>query len=183
MARNIEIKARVSSTEALAATVSALADAGPIELVQNDTFFRCPSGRLKLRVLADGQGELIFYRRADRQGPKESFYIRSPTSSPETLQEALSLAYGEIGHVRKRRILFVVGRTRIHLDQVEDLGNFVEIEVVLAAGEDAQKGVVEARSIMSRLGINQDQVIEGAYVDLLAAGAERQLAEGRIGLE
>jgi len=56
--------------------------------------------RLKLRALASDSGELIFYRRANLPGPKESFYVRSPTSAPDALRDALSMAYGEIGRVR-----------------------------------------------------------------------------------
>jgi hypothetical protein len=56
---------------ALVAAASDIAGKGPIELIQDDTFFHCAAGRLKLRTFADGQGELIFYRRADEHGPKE----------------------------------------------------------------------------------------------------------------
>ena len=75
MARNIEIKARIVSVEAMAPTVASVADEGPIEIVQDDTFFVCEAGRLKLRAFSDDRGELIFYRRADDRGPKESFYV------------------------------------------------------------------------------------------------------------
>jgi adenylate cyclase class IV len=59
MARNIEIKARIASVAALEPAVAALADAGPTPIAQDDTFFHCAHGRLKLRVFADGSGELI----------------------------------------------------------------------------------------------------------------------------
>jgi predicted adenylyl cyclase CyaB len=168
MARNIEIKARIESVEALALKAAAFANEGPIEIVQDDTFFRCESGRLKLRAFSNGSGELIFYRRADKQGPKESYYLRSPTSAPDTLRESLSLAYGQVGRVRKHRTLFLVGRTRVHLDIVEGLGHFLELEVVLADGEPSEVGVREAHELMEKLDVKPYQLIEGAYVDLLA---------------
>jgi len=62
MARNIEIKAHIESVEALAARAAAIASAGPIEIDQDDTFFRCEAGRLKLRAFSNESGELIFYR-------------------------------------------------------------------------------------------------------------------------
>lgn len=167
MARNIEIKARIESVEALAPRVAAIADRGPAEITQDDTFFRCESGRLKLRAFSREEGELIFYRRANRQGPKESFYLRSPTSAPETLRDSLSLAYGQAGRVQKHRTLFLVGRTRVHLDKVEGLGHFLELEVVLEEGEPAEAGIREAHELMTKLGIEPSQLIEGAYVDLL----------------
>ena len=105
MARNVEIKARIESVETVVPRVAALADQGPIEIVQDDTFFACDSGRLKLRAFSGGEGQLIFYRRPDQAGPKESFFVISPTAAPDTLREALSLAYGRAGRVRKHRTL------------------------------------------------------------------------------
>ena len=168
MARNIEIKAHVPDFAALTARAAAIADEGPVEIRQDDTFFACERGRLKLRAFSPTEGELIFYRRVDQEGPKESFYLRTPTASPDSLREALTLAYGEVGRVRKRRTLFMVGRTRIHLDEVEGLGTFMELEVVLREGESAADGVREAEALMARLEVKTSQLIDRAYVDLLA---------------
>lgn len=168
MARNIEIKASIESVEAMQVKAAALADQGPIEFLQDDTFFTCERGRLKLRALSAHEGQLIFYQREDHTGPKESFFVIAPTSSPDTLREALSLAYGEAGRVRKRRTLYHVGRTRLHLDRVDGLGHFLELEVVLQEGEQAASGVEDAHRLMAALGIAPAQLVEGAYVDLLA---------------
>jgi predicted adenylyl cyclase CyaB len=167
MARNIEIKARVDNMVGLTARVSAIADQGPIEIAQDDTFFHCESGRLKLRSFADGSGELIFYRRANQQGPKESFYERVPTSAPDALRECLTLAYGQAGRVRKQRLLYLVGRTRVHLDTVVQLGCFLELEVVLEDNESADSGVREAHDLIAKFGVAPEHLIEDAYVDLL----------------
>ena len=61
--------------------------------------------------------------------------------------------------------MFLIGRTRIHLDRVEGLGDFLELEVVLGEGESSQAGVREAHALMARLGIEQQQLVAGAYVD------------------
>ena len=167
MARNVEIKAHIESVEALLPRVQAIADGGPTEILQDDTFFHCQNGRLKLRAFSKTSGELIFYRRPDSAGPKESFYVISPTASPDTLREALSLAYGQAGRVRKHRTLFMVGRTRIHLDRVDGLGDFLELEVVLSEGESTETGMRIADELLARLGISSKQLIERAYVDLL----------------
>lgn len=166
MARNIEIKARIASVEALVPLAAAIADEGPIDIHQDDTFFACAMGRLKLRCFPEGHGELIYYRRADQAGPKESFYLRTPIATPDVLRESLGLAYGETGRVRKHRTLFLLGQTRIHLDRVQGLGDFIELEVVLGEGESAEQGVQEARRIMGLLSVDASQLIEGAYVDL-----------------
>lgn len=167
MARNVEIKARIESKESIFPAAARLADEGPVEIVQDDTFFRCERGRLKLRTFSKDEGELIFYQRSDQSGPKESFYVVSPTASPDTLRESLSLAYGAAGRVRKTRTLFLAGRTRIHLDRVEGLGDFLELEVVLAEGEPSQAGRAVARELMRKLGISEEQLVECAYVDLI----------------
>ena len=85
MARNIEIKARIDSVEAMAPKAAALADQGPIELHQDDTFFACQQGRLKLRAFSATEGQLIFYQRPNQRGPKESFFIIAPTAAPDSV--------------------------------------------------------------------------------------------------
>ncbi len=168
MARNVEIKARVKDMEALKTRAAEIADEGPTEILQDDTFFNCGNGRLKLRAFSESRGELIFYRRPDRPGPKESSYVISETEEPASLREVLKLAYGEAGRLRKRRTLYRTGRTRIHLDRVEGLGDFLELEVVLADNEPPEAGVEVAYQLMERLAVEPDQLIEGAYVDLLS---------------
>jgi adenylate cyclase class IV len=126
--------------DAIFRKAAALAEDGPFEIIQDDTFFACNNGRLKLRAFSADKGELIFYRRTNQKGPKESFYIVSQSASPDTLRECLSLAYGQVGRVRKNRTLFLSGRTRIHLDRVEGLGEFLELEVMLADGEQVETG-------------------------------------------
>ena len=180
MPRNIEIKARIENVGIYAPMLAAMATGGPLELAQDDTFFNCDNGRLKLRALSNDAGELIFYRRVNQLGPKESFYLRTPTSSPESLRESLSLAYGQIGRIRKYRTLFLVGRTRVHLDRVEGLGHFLELEVVLVDDESAEQGVREAGELMEKLGIQPEQLIEGAYIDLMLAGEGEPLASSAV---
>ena len=168
MARNVEIKARVSDLAAVEARARTFATEAPVDLEQDDTFFACANGRLKLRQFPDGRGELIHYVRADAAGPKTSDYVRSPTVSADTLREALARALGVTRRVRKQRRVYIVDRTRIHLDQVVGLGTFVELEVVLQEGEDAARGNQVAHEIMARLGIDAAQLVEGAYADLHA---------------
>ena len=167
MARNIEIKARVPSLDALLPQVRALADRGPELIAQDDTFFACASGRLKLRMFAPGHGELIAYRRADASGPNASDYLITPVADPESLRATLTRALGVCGRVVKQRTLFIVGRTRVHLDRVDGLGEFLELEVVLTEGEDETRGVTEAHALLKHLQVDASQLVAGAYVDLL----------------
>jgi adenylate cyclase class IV len=168
VARNVEIKARIASVAALMPRAARLADSGPTVIEQDDTFFACANGRLKLRDQFAAGAELIFYQRADLAGPKESFYLRVPVPEPAALRALLAQAHGQTGRVRKRRVLFLVGRTRIHLDVVEGLGEFLELEVVLRDAEPVDEGVAEAHRIMAKLGVGARQLLQGAYVDHLS---------------
>ena len=177
MPRNIEIKAYVPDVEAVARIASAIADQGPFELEQDDTFFPCESGRLKLRAFSSEAGELIFYRRPDQQGPKDSFYLVS-TNFRARNSAANSIACLWPGRPRSEAPYSVyVGRTRVHLDSVQDLGHFLELEVVLNDGEPAERGIREAHELMARLGVEPSQLVEGAYVDLLAEKSVSKLPE------
>jgi adenylate cyclase class IV len=169
MARNVEIKARLpDGIEALLPRARALADGPEQRIEQDDTFFACAKGRLKLRDFGDGTGELIAYERVDDAGPKLSDYVRAPTSDPTALREALTRANGAIGRVRKVRWLLLAGPTRIHLDRVEGLGDWMELEVVLRDGQAADEGERIAEALMAQLGIDASQRVAGAYLDLLA---------------
>lgn len=167
MATNIEIKARVEDWEGLRELVEKLSDTPCVTLLQEDTFFRAPRGRLKLRVLAPDSGQLIYYEREDASGPKRSNYLISGTADPDALKAVLAACLGIRGVVRKRRLLYQVGNTRIHLDEVEDLGTFVELEVVLSPGQSEGQGEAAAAELMARLGIEDSDWVEVAYIDLL----------------
>lgn len=168
MARNIEIKACSREFDSQERIASRLADSAPVLIEQEDTFFQTTQGRLKLREFADGTGELIQYDRPDSPGVKQSTYIRSPANEPHSLKAALAAALGVRAVVRKRRRLFLAGQARIHLDEVEGLGWFIELEVVLRPDQDEADGRGIADKLMSDLGIESSDLVAGAYVDLLA---------------
>ena len=173
MAKNIEIKARIPSVERAREVVVGLTSQPPNLIQQVDTFFQVPDGRLKVRAFADGSGELISYHRPNTLGPKESAYTISPCDSAATLMEALKAVLPIRGTVRKRREVFFVGRTRVHLDQVESLGSFLELEVVLGDGDSVEGGTKEAQGLLDAFGITEEMLVAEAYIDLLA-GAEKQ---------
>ncbi len=169
MARNVEIKARVDDLPSLRTRVVALAVSPPEVLIQRDTFFVVPRGRLKLRRFSDGTGELIFYERPDHAGPRESSYIRSRCPDATGLSAVLAQALGVRGVVEKRREVFLIGHTRIHLDDVHGAGTFVEIEVVLEDREAVNDGEKVVRELLTALGIPESSLVEQAYIDLLAS--------------
>jgi len=167
MPANIEIKARVEDFEALKARAASLSDQ-PLEIIpQEDTFFNTKKGRLKLRIQSPDKGYLIYYERPDQGGPKRSDYHLAETHEPGNLKTTLSLALGIRGVVRKTRYLYMVGQTRIHLDEVEGLGQFMELEVVMQEGQRDAEGQAIAEDLMNRLGVRKDALLEGAYMDLI----------------
>jgi predicted adenylyl cyclase CyaB len=164
---NVEIKARVNGFARLEARARDLSD-WPVEVLnQDDLFFAVPAYRMKLRTLSARKGELILYDRENTPGPKPSHYLIAPTTEPETLKEILTSALGVLGVVKKVRRLYRVGQTRIHLDRVEGLGDFVELEVVLEPEQTEEDGRQVARVVMDRLGISEDDLVEASYLDLL----------------
>jgi len=171
VARNIEIKSRVGDAEAMRRLVEGAAGAAPEILDQTDTFFRVGGGRFKLREVAGAGGELIYYRRADQGGPKESRFERVAVADAPALRALLAAALGVCGEVHKRRLAYRIGRTRIHLDRVAGLGEFLELEVQLAPDEPPAAGIAEAQELMRRFGIGEQTLVPQAYVDLLN-GAE-----------
>jgi predicted adenylyl cyclase CyaB len=171
MPRNIEIKARIGSVEALLPRAQALAGAPPTLLEQDDTFFGVPHGRLKLRQFADGNAELIHYHRPDSDQAKASDYVRVTVAEPAAVREALNRACGESGRVLKRRWLLLVGQTRIHLDRVQGLGDFMELEVVLRDGQADAEGMAIAERLMAQLGLADAERLSGAYLDLADASS------------
>src|SRR5258708_11070756 len=151
MPSNIEIKARVRDFPRLQKRAELLSDT-PVEVIrQEDTFFDTPAGRLKLRILTPQRAQLIFYARPDQEGPKRSDYHLFETHDPQNLLSTLGLALGVRGIVRKTRYLYLVDQTRVHLDEVEGLGHFMELEVVMRADQPDVQGQAIATALIAQL--------------------------------
>lgn len=162
---NIEIKARAADWAAQTAAGLALADRVE-RLRQDDIFFNCPDGRLKLRRQAGAGDYLVLYRRADAAGPKGSAYELVPVADAAGALRRFTRLFGVAARVRKRRLVCHAGRTRLHFDEVAGLGRFIELEVVLRKNESAASGAKEARRLMTALGIRKEHLLAGAYADL-----------------
>ena len=167
MPANIEIKARVRDLAGLHRRAVALTDT-PVQVIpQEDTFFEIPRGRLKLRQLSPSLGQLIYYERTDTAGPKRSNYLIAETHDPSALKTVLAAGLGVRGVVRKKRSLYLIGQTRLHVDEVEGLGQFMELEVVLRPEQADAEGQAIAADLMVKLGVAASDLLEGAYMDLL----------------
>ena len=175
MSRNIELK--VACTGAQFADIRVrLETRSPVSIEQLshiDTYFQVPRGRLKLREISSSDGhsaELIQYCRIDQTGPRTSTYHRISISTEQLagIGVALSAALPVLATVQKARTVAIWRSTRIHLDQVETLGHFVELETVL---DDAQPndthGRAEFDSVVDWLGLAGLESIPGSYSDLI----------------
>ncbi len=164
--RNIELKCRCPDLDAVRHRAQQLGARDMGVLDQRDTFFQAPLARLKLRELGHGDAELISYRRPDQPEARGSDYLITNVSHPAQLREVLGHALGASGVVKKTRRLFLHRNTRIHLDEVEGLGTFVELETVLSGQTDSE-GLLELQQIAAALGLNQGESVAEPYVELL----------------
>jgi len=165
--RNVEIKARVGDIEALRRRAAELSDTPVQVLHQTDTFYIVPHGRLKLRVRGPDACELIQYARPDATGAKASEYHLVRSDDPRGFERVLSASLDMRGVVIKTRFLYLVGQTRIHVDDVKDLGAFMELEVMLGEGQTVEEGTRVAEDLMAVLGMREEDLVSGAYIDLL----------------
>jgi predicted adenylyl cyclase CyaB len=174
MARNLEIKARFDDLPCAADIARAAGGTHRGTLDQVDTYFHVPRGRLKLRenvhVAPDGSRtssvELIAYQRPDRDGTRESTYTVTRIDGGDDCLRGLAAVLGVRVVVRKRRELWTVGATRVHLDEVADLGRFLELETVITTQSDADARR-EHDDLIGRLGIDPADTIAGSYSELL----------------
>jgi homotetrameric cytidine deaminase len=164
--RNLEIKARDPDPARSLELALELGAEDRGEFAQRDTYFARATGRLKVREQTPGDTELIQYRRSDEAGPRVSHYRRVP--APDALREALEAALGTLVVVEKRRRLLLAGRVRIHLDRVEGLGDFIELEAV---GDDDAAAIDRLREQL-QIG----ELIPGSYSDLLLDAPKTLLA-------
>jgi homotetrameric cytidine deaminase len=166
---NIEIKARDPDPGRSLERALALGAEDHGEIVQRDTYFARATGRLKVREQTPGDAELIHYRRTDEAGARVSDYRIVPAPDAQALVAALDAALGTLVVVEKRRHLLLADGVRIHLDRVEGLGDFVELEAV---GHDDSAGIDRLRA---ELRIADDSLVEGSYSDLALDGPEALL--------
>jgi len=163
---NIEIKARAEDWPAQLKAGRVLADRTEL-LSQNDVFFNCANGSLKLRRQRGAGDYLVFYRRSGVKGAKPSSYTLVPVVDAAAVRRSLSQLLGVTKTVIKKRLVCFAGRTRIHFDEVKGLGRFIELEVGLKPGESPARGRAEAARLMRALGIRRSALLACAYADML----------------
>jgi predicted adenylyl cyclase CyaB len=169
MPRNIELKARVAALDAARGTAQSLATAALGSMRQIDTYFRVPHGRLKLRQIDDRASQLIAYQRRDATEARASDYQIVPIADGELLKQALANTLGVQVVIDKTRELFLYRNVRIHLDQVHELGTFVEFEAVLDESTDDAKGHEQVAWLCRQFAISAADIVAESYSDLKLA--------------
>jgi adenylate cyclase class IV len=169
--RNLELKARDPDPARSLAVCRELGAEDHGELWQRDTYFVVPQGRLKLREQRPGTAHLIQYDRTNRPEQRESRYRIAPVEDADTIAALLSAALAVRVVVTKRRRLFLHGPVRIHLDDVDGLGRFLEFEAVATPGSDlAHERVLVAR-LRAAFTVGDDLLVATGYADQLEPAA------------
>lgn len=164
---NIEIKAKFADLDkgvALARTLGAT-DEGVLH--QIDTYFNVREGRLKLREINTERAELIFYKRTDEDGPKSSRYQILPIADPNSFKAMMDEAVGIWTVVEKHRRLFLYDEVRIHLDDVSNLGTFLEFEGVVQNEATKDATGEKVRYLLREFSVLEADLLSGSYSDLL----------------
>lgn len=179
---NVELKARDPDPGRTVERCLALGVVGHGVLRQRDTYFMARRGRLKLRE-GDHGNVLIAYRRPDDRQASESRYVLSPVAERDAVVEALDAALGTTVVVSKRRRLFTWEGVRIHLDEVEGLGSFIEFEAVLPDTGDLETARAKVARLRSELGIEDDALVSVGYADLLLDAPQALLRAASAAME
>lgn len=171
--RNVEIKARIpGGAEEFKRRLEVAKNVTGVNgelIVQRDVFFKSPQGgRLKLRYLQPpARSQLVYYDRPDVAGPKLSKYNKIEVDEPAVLEKMLSQSNGTLGILAKRRLLYLHDQTRIHIDDVKDLGHFMEFEVCLAPEQTLEQGQAIAEKLCETFRIAPGDLMTGSYFDAL----------------
>ena len=169
--RNVELKGVDPAPDVTLQRALALGADDRGVIVQRDTYFRVASGRLKLREEQPGEAHLIAYSRPDAAEVRVSSHRAVPVPDPEQMRAALAETAGVDVVVAKRRRLLLWESVRIHLDEVDGLGSFLELEAVAAPESDLERERAQVAHLRAELGIGDDALREGSYADAVRAAA------------
>jgi predicted adenylyl cyclase CyaB len=163
---NIELKARCEDLGRLRERLATLGAESLEPERQVDTYFTVSHGRLKLRESLQSGAELIYYARSDAPEARESHYEVYRVEDPEGLKEILEKALGVRAVVAKRREVYLIGDVRVHLDKVQGLGSFIELEGIVGDPAELPRVAAEVQSLQRTLKIEAHALVRESYSDL-----------------
>lgn len=165
--KNIELKIQVENFGEIFKSLKKIRAKNEGILQQTDTYFNCAKGRLKLREENNKKFQLVFYKRPDTKGAKVSdFYIINfSKQQAQALKASLKKAYGEKVIVKKERRLWKHKNTRIHLDSIEKLGTFLELETYVC--KNIKEACQEYNEVARLLNLSKYKKLDKSYSDML----------------
>ncbi len=163
--QNIEFKAELRDLELARAQCRTLGANFVRTFEQTDTYFKLPDGRLKRREVPGEPIEWIFYHRSDRPTPRMSHFMLYSDEQAKARWGVLPLREWLV--VRKTRHLWLLGNVRIHFDQVEELGTFVEFEAQVSRKHTVKVCHEQIATLRQAFGPILGEAIGGSYVNLL----------------
>lgn len=164
MKRNYEIKCRIKNFREIRSVLKPDNSYNYSSENQKDIYYKVKSGRLKLRIINEKVSDLIFYDRKEKNKKRVSNFIISSTADFRELDEILRKQFGVLVTVKKVREIFIKDNIRIHLDSVNKLGKFLEIEILI---EDLKKAKLMMKELTDYLKLNSTDFINSSYSDLL----------------
>ena len=168
MHNNIEIKARCADASFIRNYLQQHNAAFKGTDFQTDTYFNVNNGRLKLRQ-GNIENSLIYYNRENKAGPKLSEVTLYPVSNnSDVLKKALTQANGIKVEVKKKREIYFIDNVKFHIDEVEGLGSFVEIEAIDVDGSKGLELIQQQCDFyMNALQIKEEDLLTMSYSDML----------------
>ena len=169
MALNIEIKAKTDNPQFIRNYLTNMKAEFRGTDLQTDTYFNVPNGRLKLRE-GNIENNLIFYSRPDAPAAKESSFHLAHIPDAKNLKEILTKSLGVKIIVRKKREIYFIKNVKFHIDNVDGLGNFAEIEASdLYADLSREELQSQCDFYLRELKIRDEDLVSVSYSDMLFA--------------
>jgi predicted adenylyl cyclase CyaB len=162
--KNFEIKCRISNLSAIKEKLSSDRNYKYSVEKQRDIYYNVKSGRLKLRIINEKNSDLIYYNRKEKNSERVSNFVISSTLNFRELNFIMTEQFKVMVIVNKKREIFVKDNIRIHLDTVNKLGKFLEIEIMFKDLNKAKKLMEELKEMLN---LNSKDFIKSSYSDLL----------------
>ncbi|CAI4228265.1 unnamed protein product [Auanema sp. JU1783] len=167
MQQSIVIKARVNDVESTENAIFDLTDSLGTYFVQEDVYFNVPKGYLKLRIMHPNRcGHLIFNSNSKMSGHKMSKSQITEVEDVTQIRMTLAAALSELGTIRKKRRIFTVDNLRIYLDEVDEMGTFIDVSLTMNTS-DEEVIIKKVADIRQKLQIQESDIVPVAYLDLM----------------
>jgi len=134
---------------------------------QVDTYFKIPSGRLKLRE-GNIENSLIYYDRENKKDAKKSDVTLYKSTEIASLKAVLVAALPILIVVEKKREIYFIDHIKFHIDTLTSLGSFLEIEVIDANDAmDISEMRQQCERYMKLLDVQKEDLMEHSYSEML----------------